>query len=233
MPGPLIDGLLVEGLNYSGKTTLARAVERELGARGARVRSGHCYLFDEPIVAALQKLSFNGIVAENANGFPDPRLLKPFNALRSAQIIADSQFARDRQWPGLLVQDRQWFSQLCNNEFFTPGEGFLSAEWIERNAPRFTVQLYLTCSPQVRLERVGKRPAVESHALNTYLRANVESFPRFEETCLELVDRYGGFEVVNSDDLDIDAFARKVADRLHAGSNTAAADATTAVVSTG
>jgi hypothetical protein len=61
----------------------------------------------------------------------------------------------------------------------------------------------------------------------------VESFPRFEETCLELVDRYGGFEVVNSDDLDIDAFARKVADRLHAGSNTAAADATAGVVSTG
>jgi thymidylate kinase len=224
MPAPLIDGVLLEGLNYSGKTTVARAVEQELKAREAQVRYGRCYLCDEPIVEALQKLSFNGLVAEDANGFPDPRLMKPFNAFRSAQIIADSQFASERRWPGLLVQDRQWYSQLCNNEFFTPGESFLSAEWIEHSAPRFTVQLYLTCSPQVRLERVKKRPERESHAFNTYLRANVESFPSFDEACLELVDRYGGFEVINTDGLDVGAFAREVADRVYGSSNAAAAD---------
>lgn len=218
MPGALINGVLVEGLNYSGKTTLARMVARELTSRGLKVQSGHCYLCSEPIVESLQDLSFNGLEDKEANGFPDAEMMRPFNAFRSAQIIVDSQFAAQKEWPvGFLVQDRQWFSQLCNNEFFTPGESFLSAEWIAHHAPQFTVQVYLTCTPRVRLERLRKRPTAESHALNTYLRANVDSFPRFEETCLELVDRYGGFEVVNTDDLDVTDLARSLVDRLVPG----------------
>jgi thymidylate kinase len=226
----LIDGVLIEGLNYTGKTTLARAIEQELQARGASVRYGKSYLCDEPIVQDLQKLAFDGLIAEDATGFPDPRLLKSFNAFRSALIMADSQFSSARRWPGLRVQDRQWFSQLCNNEFFTPGEGFLSAEWIRQNAPRFTVQLYLTCSPQVRLERVKKRPEREPHAFNTYLRANVNSFPVFDEASLEILKRCGGFEVVDTDGLDVHAFAQDLADRVYVGAN-AAVDSTASLES--
>lgn len=215
MPELVVNGLLIEGLNYSGKTTLARAVADILASRGVKVGSGHCFLCAEPVVESLQDLSFNGLSGKKPDGFPDPVMMRPFNAFRSAQIMADSQFAALRTWQdGVLVQDRQWLSQVCNNEFFTPGEGFLSPEWIARHAPRFTVQVYLTCSPEVRLERAEKRSRPDSHALNTYLRANVDSFPEFERTCLELVEKHGGFEVVDTDDLDVNALAGALADRL-------------------
>lgn len=211
----VLPGILIEGLNYSGKTTVANLVIEMLEKEATSVDAGRCYVSGAPEVSGLQERAFASLVGPLPDRFPDADFMRTFNALRSAQMIADAELASPVP-PTLRVQDRYWFTQHCNNEFFTPDGRYLSPYWIAHQAPRFTVQVYLTCTQEAREHRSRERVRPESHRLNEYQRAHVGRFPAFDEVARGLATATG-FDVIDTTELDAVAVARDLMDRLRRG----------------
>jgi len=196
-----IRGVLLEGLNFAGKTTTARLVAAALRARGVSADARGSYICETPVTAALQGMAHAAVGASSGRPFPDPDLVRPFNVAKSALLIVDSALAVQapytRHHGVALVQDRHWFTQYCNNEYFNPGECYLGDQWRVACAPRFTVQAYLTCSSQVRVRRCADRPD-DRHGLNKYFRSHIDRLNDFDEFCIEKLDDQSWI-VVNTD----------------------------------
>jgi thymidylate kinase len=220
-----INGILVEGLNFAGKSTVCRALVARYEQRGVRVDGRHCYITDSPATAELQRLAKQSVVYSPGRPFPDADLLCPFNVYKSSQMLVDSAYAIGCPYAiggGLmLVQDRHWLTQFGSNEFFTPGEGYLGEEWRTFSAPRFTVQMYLTCSPQERVRRSGDRRGDE-HGLNSYYREHLDRLALLDEACLSLIKDDPSWIVVSTDGTT----AEETADRLAAAYDALAPTAT-------
>ena len=213
-----VHGILLEGLNYSGKSGLATALVEQLRGHGETVASRHCYIVADPLNDRLQHLAFDSLGDWAARPFPDPDLMRTFNVLKSAQMMIDSELVARRQAhysapERTLVQDRHWFSQYCNNEFFNADEGLLSTRWVEELAPRFLLQIYLTCSEASRRARAEKRASQpEAHDLNRYLRAHLDAIGAFERLNLSFVEHDPNWTVVHTDDMAIEDVVAVVAD---------------------
>jgi thymidylate kinase len=207
----MLRGVLLEGLNFAGKSTTAARLTTLLRARGTEVHSRHCYVCDTEGTQTLQLRAKSSIGGSTGRPVPDPDLLRPFNAMKSAQMLIDSELAMDSVYAAgpegpVLVQDRHWFTQYCNNGFFNPGEGYLSDSWVLTCAPRFTVQVYLTCSPAERERRAGRRDG-DAHGLNAYLRANPKGIAALDTFCIEQIADDPSWIVVATDDLSQDEIA--------------------------
>jgi thymidylate kinase len=203
--GKRIHGILLEGINYSGKSTVARLLGERLAARGVPLLQRHCYLVESPISAELQQQAFGSVTGWQDRAFPDAELLRSFNVRKSAQMLYDSALAAetDSLDGQVVLQDRHWFTQYCSNEFFNPGEGLLSKKWVRQHAPRFTLQVYLTCSQDERQRRAGERTGPEKHNLNSYQRAHLAELGLYDELCLSLIKDDPTWRVVHTDDLSV------------------------------
>jgi hypothetical protein len=209
--GTMLRGVLLEGLNFAGKSTTAARLTTLLRARGTEVHSRHCYVCDTDGTQALQLRAKSSVGGSTGRPFPDPDLLRPFNVMKSAQMLIDSELATDSGYAAgaagpALVQDRHWFTQYCNNQYFNPGEGYLSDAWVAACAPRFTVQAYLTCSPAERERRAGRRDG-DAHGLNCYLRANPEGIAALDAFCVERIADDPSWLVLTTDELSQDEIA--------------------------
>ncbi|MGW1728821.1 hypothetical protein ACWCQK_38900 [Streptomyces sp. NPDC002306] len=195
-------GVLLEGLNFAGKTTTATRLAALLRERGHQAHQRHCHICDTDATRSLQTRAKASVGAHTGRPFPDPGLLRPFNALKSAQMLLDSELATDCAYTAaqgpVLVQDRHWFTQYCNNAFFTPGEGYLSDAWARTCAPRFTVQAYLTCSPAERARRAGRRDG-DAHGLNAYLRAHPDGLAALDRFCVDQITDDPSWTVLSTD----------------------------------
>ncbi|WP_198358174.1 hypothetical protein [Streptomyces fildesensis] len=210
--GKKVHGILLEGINYSGKSTAARLLAERLAARGVPLLQRHCYLVESPVSAELQQQAFGSVTGWQDRAFPDAELLRSFNVRKSAQILFDSALAAesDALEGSVVLQDRHWFTQYCSNEFFNPDEGLLSRTWVRRHAPRFTVQVYLTCSQEERQRRAGERTGPEKHSLNSYQRAHLAELGLYDEFCVSLIGDDPSWRVIHTDDLSITAVVDEI-----------------------
>ncbi|KOG32615.1 hypothetical protein [Streptomyces resistomycificus] len=209
-----LTGVLLEGLNFAGKSTTATRLTTLLRSRGTEVHSRHCHVCDTDSTHTLQRQAKASIGDSTHRPFPDPDLLRPFNATKSAQMLIDSELAADSPYTTgshgpVLVQDRHWFTQYCNNAFFNPGEGYLSDTWARTRAPRFTLQVYLTCSPAERARRAGTREG-DAHGLNAYLRAHPKGIAALDTFCIEQIVDDSSWTIVATDGRSQDDIAQQL-----------------------
>jgi thymidylate kinase len=193
MDRPVLPGILFEGHECSGKTTVARLVAADLRAAGWNVAQAHATVTTSPLLDAMLGEAVATFEDSADRPFRDPRLWRRFNSVRSAQLMIDAEMVAQREPAGpldVLVQDRYWLTQHAFNTFLTPDARYLTPEWIRTHAPRFTVQVYLTCDPASRLERTAarrRRPA--KHAVNAFLQRHMDEIVRLDElTVGQLVD---------------------------------------------
>lgn len=214
-----VPGVMIEGYNYSGKSTLAKVVAEDLRVRGLTVRESHGTFTHESIVDNLFRqalVDFADISHEEARArpFPDPGLFRQFDALKAAQLMIDTEFARGGSLvdPGTVyVQDRYWLSQYAGNFVLSPGEEFLTDRWMRQRAPRFTVQIYLTCTDETRQKRCDARgAAAERHVLNSYLRHHLDGVIEMDRVAVDLVQDDPEWTVLYSDDLGPQELADQV-----------------------
>ncbi|MBT2896390.1 AAA family ATPase [Streptomyces sp. McG3] len=224
----IVHGVLLEGINYSGKSTVARLLGEKLAMRGHVPRQRHCYAVESSISQELQRQAFESVQNWEDRAFPDADLMRAFNIRKSAQIlvdsglIAESDAGADADAESVIVQDRHWFTQYCSNEFFNPGEGLLSKPWLRQHAPRFTVQVYLTCSQEERLRRASQRTGPEKHNLNSYQRAHLTELASYDAFCKSLIRNDPAWQIIQTDSVGADV----VADTILAVFNAATASGT-------
>lgn len=205
-----VPGVMIEGYDYSGKATLAKAVAEDLRARGLTVHESHGTFTHEPIVDRLFRqalVDFADISEEEARSrpFPDPDLFRQFDALKAAQLMVDAELARSHSVvePGTVyVQERYWLTQYAGNVVLSPGEELLTRRWMQQRAPRFTIQIYLTCTGETRRKRCDARgAAAEEHVLNSYLRHNLDGVIEMDRSAVELVRDDPAWTLLYSDEL--------------------------------
>ncbi|MEY9878193.1 methylmalonyl-CoA mutase cobalamin-binding subunit [Streptacidiphilus sp. MAP12-33] len=217
---PIIRGILLEGLNFAGKSSTAVALASLLRAHGCDVAVRHCHVSDDPVVRQLQGEAKAAVRATGSGRFPDPELLRGFNTLKSAQTLIDSVLAAATPYAAgaggpILVQDRHWFSQYCSNEFFNPGEGLLASVWRDHHAPCFTVQAYLTCAPAERRRRAGGRDG-DTHGLNSYLRHHLDRLADLDTFSLRIIGEDPRWTVLSTDDHSPAEIAHRLLTVFHA-----------------
>ncbi|GAA4597873.1 thymidylate kinase [Actinoplanes octamycinicus] len=193
MEPPVLPGILFEGHECSGKTTVARLVAADLEAAGWKVARSHATVSSSGLLDAMLREAVATFDDSAGRPFRDPRLWRRFNSVRSAQLMVDAELVAQREPAGpvdVFVQDRYWLTQHAFNTFLTPDARYLTPEWLRAHAPRFAVQVYLTCDPATRRERAAarrQRPA--KHAVNTFLQRHMDEIALLDElTVGRLVD---------------------------------------------
>ena len=205
-----VPGVMIEGYNYSGKSTLAKVVADDLRARGLTVHESHGTFTHGSITDSLfaqALVDFADISHEEAQArpFPDPDLFRQFDALKAAQLMIDAELTRTGSAVDpatVYVQDRYWLTQYTANFVLSPGEEFLTRRWMQERAPRFTMQIYLTCTDETRQKRCDARgAAAEKHVLNSYLRHNLDGVIEMDRVAVGLVRDDPAWTVLYSDEL--------------------------------
>ncbi|MFD9004272.1 hypothetical protein ACFV0T_25505 [Streptomyces sp. NPDC059582] len=219
MDTPPVPGILIEGHEYSGKSTLARQVSDGLRRRAPTVRAAHATLSGDPLVRSLLDEALSVFDGAEHHDFRHPPTWRRFNSRRSAQLILDTDlFGRRRPVPGeILVQDRYWLAQYAFNQYFTPAEGYLSPAWIASCVPRFAVQVYLTCDAATRRRRAAARDGAKAkHPLNAFLRRHLDDVARLETFTTTLVHDSPHWLVLASDRLSPQEMTDAVLERFDA-----------------
>lgn len=195
-----IPGILLEGGSFSGKSTLAAAIEeRFLHQREFAPLSRHCYACEDEINAQLHAWALASFDQTRARYFRDAEYFFKFNLYKSANIRWDCHLLEQRQWSPntVLIQDRHWFSQYCQNAYFTPDEAFLPLEWVHASAPQFKLHAYLTCSETTRLQRAALQRQSEQHGLHAHFQHYPEDLGQFEQFCLDQWPHCDGWIVID------------------------------------
>ncbi len=180
----MIHGILVEGTDYAGKTTVCALVARLLGAAGARARVGHGYLNEGPI--------FEFFSAE-AKRSRDLLQIDWFCSLNMLMDLADCR----RQPPErFVVQDQHWLSQVGRNRFFHEDAPGLPTQRIWDEHLPFAHQFYLTSDMPTKRARCRLRPV--KSARDAYLRAHPGAHQAYDESMLALLPRDEAWTVIDT-----------------------------------
>ena len=218
-----INGLLLEGGEYSGKTSVANALEKMLTQKGLKITRGHAVLTRSPVIMMLNKEAFRSLPRHIPLAFPDKNFFKRFNGLRTAQLMLDMVAAQEQlsKFTGpdtFLIQDRHWHSQKFMNLFFSPGALDGETRWLEAHQIKFKHKVYLTCAHKTRLQRSKKYPKYGAFAaLDEYFLFHVAKVDIFDQFCIDLIQKEGGWIIMDTTGKKPEEIAQDILDQIKVG----------------
>lgn len=210
----MISGILFEGLNYVGKTSVIHGVQRLLRDRGEGVVMSHCVLGEEPRLKELDMMAMSSVREDPGSPFPAAEVLSEFNVLKTAQVVLDTVMhapAAAQDFEMVRLQDRHWFSQYCNNRYFG-GDPLFSPDWITESAPAFAMSVWLTCEGDERVRRAARSMRARPHRLNQYLTRHVAELDDFDRQCMRWAEQIGGWVVLDTTKTGADEVAARIVD---------------------
>jgi thymidylate kinase len=218
-----INGVLLEGGEYSGKTSVANALEKMLTQKGLKITRGHAVLTRSPVIMMLNKEAFRSLPKHIPLAFPDNNFFKRFNGLRTAQLMLDM-VATQEQLPRFvgtetfLIQDRHWHSQKFMNLFFSPGALDKETKWLEDHHIKFKHKVYLTCAHKIRLQRSKKYPKYGAFAaLDEYFLFHVHKVDIFDKFCMDLLQKEGGWIIIDTTGKKPEEIAQDILSHIQVG----------------
>jgi hypothetical protein len=190
-----IDGVLIEGVDYVGKTTVCGHLARLAGA-ARPVSVGRCYLHRTPLIEFL----------ERAAAGSDDMIVR--DHYYTAALVSDIATARP---PGeYRVQDRHWLTQLGRNTFFHTGPDIVAPGYFLDAHRPFARNVLLTSSVAAKVERAAQRPPKSPR--DGYLRAHPEVHQEYETFLRTLLPPAEDWLVLDTTGLPADEVARRVLD---------------------
>ncbi len=184
-----VPGILLEGSCFSGKSSVAKVLARMLAARGLLPQLGHCYVCEDAENARLHAMALHSFNVQLPPAtFRDSGYFLEFNRCRSLNLAHDARLLRNCSWPSrrVQIQDRHWFSQYCQNDYFTPSRDYLPLQWRNESAPRFDLHVLLgVCGDTLRAcAQLPVRP--EEHGVHKHFRRFGDELADFESHCASL-----------------------------------------------
>jgi thymidylate kinase len=190
-----INGVLIEGVDFVGKTSAVSRLMEMMQSEGRSVESGKCYLRRTPVIDYLEAYakSFWTMIDRDI--------------LYTAALLAD--LATYKPSPEFVVQERHWLTQIGRNQFFHPNRELVSRDTIERLRIPFEHNIFLKCDLKTKLTRCRSRPPDSPR--DEYLAANPDAHQDFEALNISLIP--AGTEswlILDTSDLTIDEVASKI-----------------------
>ncbi|GAA0713852.1 hypothetical protein [Dokdonella soli] len=140
-----IPGLLIEGVDYSGKTAVSTELERIMRERGYEPYRRACFMHEHPIIDGLLALA-------KASQRMDER-----DICYTASILLDLTLPALPSPPGYLLQERHVQTQIGRNTFFYEDDERWQVTTLRRLRRCFSTQVYLTSNLAAKRERTRTR----------------------------------------------------------------------------
>jgi thymidylate kinase len=167
----IIPGLLIEGVDFIGKSTVAKRLVDVLNSSGHDSKMRKCYISGAPLVDFLDQQAAR----------TDSMLER--DSYYSAAIVLDILLFRPLRT--FLVQDRHWLSQTGRNLFFHPEQELLPPGLVERMHFPFQFNVLLTSNLETKIERSRDRPSKSPR--DRYLREHPASHQEYEAFLMQLL----------------------------------------------
>jgi thymidylate kinase len=191
----LINGVLIEGVDFVGKTSAASRLVEVLRSEGRSVESGKCYLRRSPVIDYLEAYAKTYWTMLDRD------------ILYTAALLAD--LATYEPNPTFVVQDRHWLTQVGRNQFFHPTRDLVSEGTIQRLHIPFKHNVFLKCDLRTKLERCRSRPP--NSPRDEYLAATPAAHQEFEALNISLIPaETESWLVLDTSDLTVDEVALKI-----------------------
>lgn len=142
-----LPGVLVEGVDYSGKTSVLTCLIEYLAAAHRPAFRRACFLHEHPIIAALLDLA----KSSDDMAFRD--------VCYTASLLLDLRLPAPPEPCGLRLQERHVPTQIGRNTFFYDDEERWHVPLLRRLRRRFSIQIYLTSDLAAKRLRTRTRPA--------------------------------------------------------------------------
>jgi thymidylate kinase len=188
----MIRGVLFEGVDFVGKTSVATRLAFLLAERGTHATLGKCYLKRSPIIEFLE---------EKAQGTES---MVERDWYYSSAILAD--LASCTPPDTFVVQDRHWLTQIGRNLFFHAETEMIPPGLLEEKHIPFQFNILLTSSLEAKMERSQGRPAKSPR--DRILAANPTLHQDYEKFLVNLLPKNESWWVLDTTDLDIEQVAQ-------------------------
>lgn len=191
----LVNGILIEGVDYAGKTSVAKKLLQEIRKKGKETRYNKDYLLkDNPLVKLFIK---------KGDAISPPNILQDIYYI-TAKLIEKEYYRQERVF---IIQDRYLFSTLNHISFFYLNKNKDILKLYEVGL-HFKKNIYLTCSLESKKERCHHDPPKDP--FDRFLFSNINLFQEYDEFCLSNVPKDESWIIINTDNLSIDEIAKKV-----------------------
>lgn len=187
-----INGVLIEGTDFSGKSTVARIIAGCLADAVLR----RCFLTEHPLVMFidLEAKRYDDIATRDK--FYTSALLMDLHLL-------------PRHAPNVfVVQDRHWLSQVGRNRFFHPNKVEFPVDEIIANHIPFRFNFYLSSDMASKKHRATCRNP--SSPRDRFLANNPEIHQRFDEFHLPLLPQDEHWQVLDNSQLSAEQAAQQI-----------------------
>lgn len=205
---PVIPGLLIEGVDYSGKTAVAAALAEMMQARGHAVFRRACFMHEHPIIDGLLALA-------KASDRMDER-----DVCYTASILLDLTLPPLPAPPGYLLQERHTLSQIGRNTFFYDDDARWQVATLRDLNRRFSCQVYLTSNLAAKQARTRTRPPKSPR--DALLANDAQLHQRYDDYMRTILPAGENWLVVDTSEIGIAQVARRILDHLEATDDTIA-----------
>jgi thymidylate kinase len=189
-----IRGLLIEGVDFIGKTTVAEKVVAMLNSAGEDATMRKCYASGSPVVRFLdEEAARHEAMLER-------------DLYYSAAIVLDITLLRPPE--EFLVQDRHWLSQIGRNRFFHHGRDLLPDGLLEGLHIPFEFNVLLTSTLEAKVQRSAGRPSKSPR--DRYLRENPAAHQEYETFLRRLLPRDERWLILDTTDQSADEVAHSI-----------------------
>lgn len=190
-----VDGVLIEGVDYVGKTTVSLRLAQLISKEGRRVSVGRCYLNRTPLIEFLER------EAQKSNDM----IVR--DHYYTAALVSDlALFAHPDDY---RVQDRHWLTQLGRNLFFHTAAGPVIPRpyFLEAHRP-FARNVLLTSSAEAKAERAAGRTATSPR--DRYLLTHPDVHQEYEEFLRTLLPPAEDWLVLDTTAQSVDEVALQI-----------------------
>ncbi len=187
-----INGVLIEGTDFSGKSTIAQIVTGYLAGSALR----RCFLTEHPLVMFIDR---------EARRYDDIATRDKFY---TSALLMDLVLLPDHRPDAFVVQDRHWLSQVGRNLFFHRDNTDFPVEEIIANHVPFRYNFYLSSDIASKQHRASCRKA--NSPRDSLLAANPDIHQRFDEFHRSLFPQKERWQVLDNSNLTAEQAAREI-----------------------
>lgn len=195
-----IDGLLIEGVDYAGKTAVTDALERLMTALGWKTVRRACFISQHPIIDAL-------LAQAKASGAMDQR-----DVFYTSSLLIDLSVPPLPLPNGYLLQERHALTQIGRNTFFYDDPVRWQVETIENLRRPFTAQAYLTSDIVTKRTRTRTRPPKSPR--DALLAGDPVLHQRYDDYMRDSLPKDEDWLILDTSHLNVDGVALRLWDYL-------------------
>lgn len=191
----VIRGVLIEGVNAVGKSTVSQKLKEILTKNGIKLELNHIFFSRNPLV----KFTWNKS-QETENTPEEPYYFGIGTVLDLNLFFPKSDL--------FYIQDRNWLSLECWIKFFHPDKQFGPENFLLKNHHRLQWNVFLTASYETVMARNLQRDKKSSHA-DSILESE-DKFIEYTNFCISKIPANENWIVIDTDDTTPDEVVEQI-----------------------